>query len=184
MWDRDEQASPPRLVHSIFLNWAILLAMRVLTDWFDSVVSCEISKSYLHSLHCCVFFPLSWDTVSESVHSSLKDVLRKWGHLGFPSKQFHSSGNPLLLYEPPPPITRYDYPISIIHFHIIRMFSGKWGWAGDGMRGESLWQIENILFKSGLCFKCVFVIQLFEIQFVLSHTRNVINGFSQRLFNP
>lgn len=114
MWDRDEQASPPRLVHSIFLNWAILLAMRVLTDWFDSVVSCEISKSYLHSLHCCVFFPLSWDTVSESVHSSLKDVLRKWGHLGFPSKQFHSSGNPLLLYEPPP--TNNKVWLSYFHY--------------------------------------------------------------------
>lgn len=48
------------------------------------------------------FFSLSWDMASESVHSSLKDVLRKWGHLGFPSKQFHSSGNPFLLYEPPP----------------------------------------------------------------------------------
>lgn len=38
LWANDKQASPPRLVYSV-LNRAILLAMRALTDGFDSIVS-------------------------------------------------------------------------------------------------------------------------------------------------
>lgn len=62
-----------------------------------------------------------------------------------------------------------DYPISIYHQGVLREVRA-------GMRGLSFWQIQNILFKSGLCFKCVFIIQLFEIQFVLSYRRNVVSG--------
>lgn len=55
----DEQTSPPRLVHPMLLNWAILLAMKALTDLFDYCFLWDL-ETYPHPLHWLVVVLFPW----------------------------------------------------------------------------------------------------------------------------
>lgn len=86
LWANDEQANPPRLVHSILLNWAILLATRDLY-WLIWLYCFLQNLETIASFTPLLFFSIGWDMVSKSVHHSLKDVPREGGHLSFPIRK-------------------------------------------------------------------------------------------------
>lgn len=69
------------------------------------------------------------------------------------NKQLHSFGNPFPLGDPHPQ-AMCDYPISIYHPDVLRE-------EREDKRCNEMpvtWQTETILFKRGLCFKCVLII--------------------------
>lgn len=137
-------------------HWSIRCLLNLSTFWgahppagnTTQVCKCQGHKSRAFQWHhfvgvlvCFVvgfffflfLFPLSWNMVSKSVHSSLKDILGEWGHLDFPvrkNKWFHSSGNPFSLCDTPP-IAMYDYHISMYHQDV----PSGWGQASVRMRG-------------------------------------------------